>query len=437
MSTPLPTPHTAAQYPDDEIDLYELFQSIWQEKMLVALITAVVTVLALTYAVLATPVYQVQGIVRPATLKDLDELNGTGIYNLSRTEALNMVGESLESYGTRLNFFKANQPLFENLFSANLTPEQVFDRLNRENLKLLTPPPVKKDTDEESFSKYVGIQLEYTKEVDGPAIVNGLIQHAIDLERAKVLDDLAVIIENKLERLQRGINVARVGYEANKEIQIAKLTEEDKLKKAQLTDELNALREELKARRLNRITHLEEAITIAEAMGIKKPSTPYSLDKDLSSARNGNVILTEVNNQQNQYPLYFMGSEALNAERATLLARTDDDFTSGRIVEIHKELKLLENNRRIETLHARENEDLFLSEIADHRKEINRLNNLKVDMDKLKIVQIDQQAVQPTSAIKPNKKLIVAIGLVLGGMLGLFAALIRSMIRKRQAQVAG
>lgn len=56
-------------------------------------------------------------------------------------------------------------------------------------------------------------------------------------------------------------------------------------------------------------------------------------------------------------------------------------------------------------------------------------------MDKLNLVRIDQVAVEPTSPIKPKKSLIVALGIVLGGMLGVFAALIRSMIRKRKNAV--
>lgn len=74
-------PHSAVY--DDEIDLFELFQSLWQEKVLIVLISAVVTVLALIYALTATPVYQVQSVVKPAAEKDLDELNGTEIYKLT------------------------------------------------------------------------------------------------------------------------------------------------------------------------------------------------------------------------------------------------------------------------------------------------------------------------------------------------------------------
>lgn len=424
MSTNRPEQQPNRPVYADEIDLFELAQSIWQEKRLIITITAVTTVLALIYALTATPVYQVQSIVKPAAVKDLDELNSTGIYKLTPAEALVQVGASLESYETRLGYFKAHQDLFEPLLSPNKSVEQNFEQINRENIKVL-----KTDAkNSSSFSDYVGIQLQYPKGINGAAIANGFIEHAVSLEKERIADSLEVGINNRLERLIRRNSNARAGYEASKEAQVAKLTEDDALRKAQLTDELAALREELKVRRQNRIMQLDEAISIAKSLGIKKPATPSSLANEGRSS--GNVIRTEVNNNQN--PLYFMGTEALSAERGALMTRENDDFTSGRIVEINTALKLLENNRQIEVLNARENEDLFLAELAENRKETFRLNNLRINMDKLNLVRIDQTAIEPISPIKPNKKLIVAVGVVLGGMLGVFAALIRSVTRKRK-----
>lgn len=89
----------------DEIDLVELFRSLWVQKWLIAGATAACGCLAAAYAFLATPVYEVQSLLRPALVKDLDELNGTGIYELSAKSALQRVGASLDSYETRLGFF--------------------------------------------------------------------------------------------------------------------------------------------------------------------------------------------------------------------------------------------------------------------------------------------------------------------------------------------
>ncbi len=223
----------------------------------------------------------------------------------------------------------------------------------------------------------------------------------------------------------------RTGYNTEKEAKIAQLTEKDQLKELKLKDELEAIRHSLKTRRTNRISQLDEAIGIADSLGIRKPSTPSGLGN--SEARvSGSVIKTEVNNQQ--LPLYFMGTEALQAEKDILQARESDDFTSNRIVEIQQELKLLEHNRQIEILKNRDNEDLFLAELAEKQREIARLKNISLDLDQLRLVKTDQLATQSATPIKPKKSLIVAVGIALGGMLGIFAALVRSAIRKRKSQ---
>lgn len=421
----LPQPHQSIAQ-DDEIDLFELAQDLWREKVVVLVIGAVVTLLALIYALVATPVYQTSSVLKPAKIKDLDQLNSLGVYEMTPGSALNRVGAALESYETRLEFFKNNPALFQPLMRPGRTDEQNFDVINREGFRLLRPDPDPKK--QQAFSGYVGLQLEYSKELDGPAIVNGLIQYAIERERTQLTEELSVVITNKLENLQRDLDVLRVGYNTDKEVKITGLTESDNLRKLQLEDELSAIRLTLKTQRENRIKQLDEAIAIADSLGIKKPSTPSSLSE--GTRVSGSVIKTEVNNQN--IPLYFMGTDALEAERKILLSRENDDFTSGRIVEIQQELKLLENNRQIQILQSRENEDLFLAELADKEKAIARLNGLKLNMDTLSLVTLDQLATQPSRAIKPKKTMIVAVGIVLGGMLGIFAALLRSAIRKRK-----
>ncbi|MGI6407494.1 MAG: Wzz/FepE/Etk N-terminal domain-containing protein [Thiopseudomonas sp.] len=420
----LPQPHQSIAQ-DDEIDLFELAQNIWQERILVVIVTAAVTVLALIYALVATPVYQTSSILKPAKIKDLDQLNSLGVYSLSPSEALKRVGAALESYEVRFEYFKNNQELFEPVIQQGRSLEQNFERINRESFKVLKPDPDPKKAN--TFSPYVGLQLEYSKQLNGPSIVNGLIRYATDVERERLTDDLKVVIDNKLDTINRKLEELRSGYNAEKEAKVAQLTEKDTLKRLRLQDELEAIRLALKTRRENRIQQLDEAIAIAASLGIKKPSTPSSLSE--GTRVSGSVIKTEVNNQN--IPLYFMGTEALEAEKQTLLSRENDDFTSGRIVEINQELKLLEHNRQIEVLESRENEDLFLAELAEQHKEISRLKGLKVNMDNLKMVSVDQLAAQPASPIKPKKTMIVAVGIVLGGMLGLFVALLRSAIRKR------
>lgn len=201
------------------------------------------------------------------------------------------------------------------------------------------------------------------------------------------------------------------------------------LKRAQLQDELAALRAELKTRRNNRIQELNEAITIADSLGIRTPTSPSAM---AASARSGTqVIRTEVTNQE--APLYFLGTEALTAERDALKNRTSDDFVEPRIAEIQSELTLLENNREVEILKAREGEDLYLTNLAQLREEASRLKGIKLDTERLRLVRLDQPALQSLNPIKPKKALILALGLVLGAMLGVFVALVRSLMNRDRA----
>jgi LPS O-antigen subunit length determinant protein (WzzB/FepE family) len=408
---------------NDEIDLTALFHSLWEQKLLIALVTLLVGLVAAVYAFLATPEYQVQSMLRPAAIKDLDALNRTGVYELTPEQAMQRVGASLESYDSRLAYFRANPGLFEALRQPNRSLEQTFESFNREAFKMLQPDPKKTD----SLSAYVGIQLTYPADVNGVGLVNGLVEHAIQAEREKIAADLQTVIQNRLNQLELKMAAARANYEASKDARIAELLEADSLKRAQLQDELKALRQQLKARRDNRITQLDESIRIAKALGISKPTTPSALGEGERVAQ-GSVIRSEVNNQQ--IPLYFMGSDALEAERNALLQRRSDDFTEPRIAQIAKELQLLAHNRQVEVLNQRENEDLFLKDLAIWREEATRLRNLNVDVAEFKLVSVDQVAVDPLRPVKPKKALVLALGVVLGGMLGLFVALLRNVLRR-------
>jgi LPS O-antigen subunit length determinant protein (WzzB/FepE family) len=64
------------------------------------------------------------------------------------------------------------------------------------------------------------------------------------------------------------------------------------------------------------------------------------------------------------------------------------------------------------------------------------LRNLHFDVAELKLVSIDQVAVDPLRPVKPKKALILALGVVLGGMLGLFIALLRNMLRRKPETLA-
>ncbi|MBA5960649.1 chain-length determining protein [Pseudomonas lactis] len=420
MSSSLPTPLVPSAH---EIDLFAMFQCVWKQKILVVLVTAGVGLIAAAYAYMVTPEYQVSSVLRPAAINELDALNRSEVYKLPPSEALTRVGASLESYDTRLGFFRANQGLFKEFQQPGRSLEQSFEEFNRNSINLILPDPKKAD----SLSAYIRLEMTYPKGIDGVAILNRFVDYAINNERRQITADMNIIVKNRLNELEGKFAAARASYENDKEAKIAILLEADNLRRAQLQDELKALRAQLKTQRIDRIAQLNEAIGIARSLGIRKPTTPSSLG---DSGRSGaSVMRTEVNNQQ--IPLYFMGVEALEAERSALQQRKSDEFSEVRISQIAKELQLLKENRQVEILNRRDNEDLFLSGVEPLRTEISRLNTLNIPTSDLKLVSIDKQALEPLSPVKPKKRLIVLGGLIFGGILGVALALFRGPIRVR------
>jgi LPS O-antigen subunit length determinant protein (WzzB/FepE family) len=415
----------SSNYPaSDEIDLFELLHAVWRQKKLVLGCALLTGVLGAGYAFLAPKTYEVSSVLRPAAINELDALNRSEVYKLPPADALAKVGAQLDSYEARLGFFRSHEQLFTAFQKPGQSLEQSFEDFNRNSVNLILPDPKKSD----SLSSYIRLELQYPSDVDGVSILNGFVDYAIASEREQVGADLKVIVNNRLNELKGKIDAARANYETEKESKIAKLLEDDRLKRARLQDELSALRLQMKMERTNRLAELAEAISIAKSMGIKTPTTPSSM-ADATRSGSSQVMRTEVNNQQ--IPLYFLGTEALEAERTALQQRTSDDFTNPRIAQIGKELQLLETNREVEVLRKRGNEDIFLQDVEPLRAEVARLRNLNIDMSNLKLVTVDRRAQEPLAPIKPKKAIILAVSLIAGLVLGMLIALIRHLISSR------
>ncbi|HEK1769792.1 TPA: chain-length determining protein [Pseudomonas putida] len=413
--------HTAT-YPlpvaPPEVDLFSAVQALVRKKLQIIAVTALCGLGAVVYAYTVKPEYEVGTALWPAGLKDLDAINRSQVYSLSAGEALRRLGASLDSYETRLEYFRTNPQLQEAFVTPGRTQEQGFEDFNRHALKVVQPDPKRLDL----LTSYVGLEMRYPQGVNGTQVLNGLVQFAIDRERNQISEDLQTIINNRVREVDAQLAVARLDYDAGKRTRLAELREADVLQRAQLNDELRALRVQLKLSRDSRIAQLNEAIDIARSLGLSKPSTPSSISQERGEA-GGNIVRTEITNQQ--IPLYFMGTEALEAERRALSKRTSDDFVEPRVAQIRKDLMLLEQNRLAQQLQERSNDDLFVKGTEALRAERLRLTSLNTDMSSLRLVNIDRPAVEPTIPVYPRKSLFVLTGLMLGGIISVMFVLAR------------
>lgn len=403
----------------DEFDLAGLIVSLLQQKKIIGLCVLLFGFLGALYAYFSPKEYQVSSVLRPVSINELDALNRSELYKLNPEDALLKLGGALGSYSIRRTYFEANQGLFKSLIDPALTVDQNFDLIDKNFVQVIVPDSNKTS----QFTPTIVLEMKYPLGVDGAKILNGFLAFVLQQQKVQVTTGFESIRKNRLAELNAKIDAVRSNYEAAKVSRIATLEEADRLNRAQLQDELAALRLQLKTKRKDRIAELNEAINIARSLGIKRPTTPSAMSEDGRVSGGGGMVRTEVNNQR--VPPYFMGSDALEAERLSLLQRQNDDFTDSRVAEIAKELKMLEVNRQIQQLHQRENEDNFLTGLEPLRAEIVRLHNLNVDLQHLRIASVDREAMEPSGPIKPNKVFVIGVALLLGLIVGVITALVR------------
>jgi len=409
------------------VDLFGLFRIIWRRRVFILAMGMIFAIMGVALAYVIPPVYEASTTLRPVEFNQLDALNRSKIYSLPSAEALKRVGARLVSYNARLEFFRARPDLIEAFQEEGQSIEQAFQDFNSTALSVVLANPKKTDL----LSDFIGLKIRYGKKIDGAAVLNDFVDFAVEQERIQLSTDMQVILSNRLLEITAKLNSALSEYRAGNDARIARLEENDAIKRAQLDDELKALRVQLKLQRQTRLAELDEAISIASNLGLKKPSTPSLMADEVIAT--GNVIHTEVNGRP--VPLYFMGTEVLVAERTALLKRTSDDFVEPRIGQIRKELILLSNNRSVEAIKARANEQDFLEGVEALRVERARLQSIDTQLLGLHLVSIDQRAVASDKPIKPRKVFVVVIALVVGLVLGTIIVLVRAAFKSRVRQM--
>ncbi|BBT15705.1 hypothetical protein WP8S17C03_17540 [Metapseudomonas otitidis] len=401
---------------ESEVDLVGLVLSLWVYRRFVLCVTVFFTLLSAVFALYSTKYYKSQSVLRPVAINALDELNESGLYRLSPEEAMQRIVAGVASYKYRLEFFRDNRKLFESgVISGDETLGQELNKFSK-NFEILRPELNKSNT----FS-YVELSYTYPEGVKGADIVNGLIQYVVLQERIAIAKDIEVLIQNRLEKLEKQMVAERAAYQTSKRAKIAALSEKNELEKALLKDKLTALRKQLSMSRGYRIAQLNEAIEIAGSLGIERPSTLSALAEANELQHSGSVVRAEINNQQ--IPLYFMGTKALKAERDVLQKRRTDDYADSRIAEIQSELSMLENNREIELLESRGDEDLFIDSYAKWIKEATELKGLNLSLSNLELVNVDRQANHSGIPVSPQAFWVIGLATLLGLVIGLFSAL--------------
>lgn len=157
--------------------------------------------------------------------------------------------------------------------------------------------------------------------------------------------------------------------------------------------------EGLRKEREEEIFELEKAIAVARNLNIESPTMPYQLN---AQAQNSQFFYST----DESFPKYFMGYETLESERDALLSSLDEGLSNEDIRDNQQSIdarQRISNAINESEISANELQDLMLTE---------------------RVVDVIEYAFPGERTVSPNKPLILALSIIIGGVLGLVIALI-------------
>lgn len=329
----------------DGLDLHAMIIALWRQKIIILCAALFGAVVATAYAFLSEPIYEAKAFISPPTQNDVESLN---------------YGKTIKNKLPHLTVKDVYTVFLKNLQGESLRRD-FFDNAYLPALGLSEDP---KGLIYEKLSKDLTISIVGKEAGDRYAVVaqNGDSELAAKwvtqyLDRA---NELAV------QEINRNISSEFEVYAQN------------------LHQEIVSLREVGDKTREDKLAKLQEALIVAQAIGLEKPmiiggNSTSSLS--ITGSMDGDLM-------------YMRGAKALEAE--------------------------------IENLKSRKSDDPFINKLRNVETEYGFYRKLSENFRQVKAFRMDGAVEESGSPVKPKKALVILGGLVLGLMLGIVAAFIRN-----------
>ena len=417
--------NSPAPYQNDEIDLFELFESLWKEKVLIVAITLVITLASAAVSLSLPNVYKAS-ISLYQTSDEANKilsglyLNASNASNSVRVEDFVVFLKSTDTLNHLLNFPVVKESV------ADLSEEDALRKLNSAEVLKFESLKSKKNSD-----SYASYSLEFY--ADTPEKAEATLQEVVNwgvsefgILQSKKYSSLRDV---ELARLKNVLSYSLETVKNSKEAEIIALKEEESVKTNKIRDELNAEIEKYRQELNDRIKDLKEALGIAKKLGIIEPADLALMAK--ANSVNPSSASVEVVSGSNNNPLYLRGVKLLEAEINELSSRPVDYVPSPKVRELKRQLVVGFNKRKIEALEARSDDSAFAKEILELQSAINRLQKEEYPRN-LDFGFIRDEVIANSNRIKPKRSLIVVLSAVVGGMIAIMFVLIRNAVRNRK-----
>lgn len=330
----------------DEFEFQQFVRALFRQKFVIIGFTVLGAVIALGYAFLVTPIYEVKTFVSPPTENDIANFN----YGRMKESELKpySVKYVYEIYTRRLQAESLRRDFFNKVYLPSLPEKE--RQASRDSLYskfsqvLRVVPPLKETSD-----RYA-VVVQTSNPEQAKEWATAYVTQAGEQAKSEMIKNVAIESEVRARNLEQQINLARENSRKAREDAIVKLT---------------------------------EALRIAESIGLEKPPAITVNQAVIAGGEAGQLT-------------YMRGSKALKAE--------------------------------IENLQARKSDDPFTDRLRDLQDKYNYFKGMRTDSSLVAVYRQDGAVELPDSPIKPNKPLILVLGIISGLILGVIFVLFRSFL---------
>ncbi len=452
----------------NEIDLGELFSRLTSQWKLILGITAGGCLLAVLFALKLPNVYQpavtvsippagnIVQIIEINTLLGANSISAVTKTRLESNFSVNQISTINTLFGGNNAIPATPQDVFHRYFSLIRSDKMLAEYVDENqylkklypnkdkpasallakllkgwSVEILEPKPSAKGG-YVGEPKRVKISLETNDEAIGVDLLNGYAKY---VNRKLVIifqNNANRVIAGKVEVLGDSVAIQREKFRQQRVLTIEKMEYENAKKIAVLQEQITAALNKARANRDTRIAHAKEALKMAKTLGVLNPSTVDIMAKKGLKNTAAGTSITVVDKQA--VPLYLYGSKYLSTLIETLSSRNDDAIFLSSLSELKEKIHVIKNDAVLAALKARKTDDPWIEGLSGELSKIDAIKKLAPDFSNVLAYTMDSPAIVTDKSVKPKRKLIVAVGLILSLFVGVFVALILSSKDSRQRE---
>jgi LPS O-antigen subunit length determinant protein (WzzB/FepE family) len=379
-----------SQLNDNEIDLLEVFETLWRGKWKIIVTTVIATLVGIAFILFKPNLYEVSTSIQNG--KPSVFLKHNIINDLIKDSRLNLTGENLNSYVINaptifsmvIDEFNDYETMINVISNDEFVRQSIKDLDENDKRKALIKyaklfeitPPSKNE-------KNWMLSFEWHDDEEGSRLFNEALILTLINVKTTLLNDIGQLATSLEISIQRELE--------------------------NLDNELNLIKQRQKYENNIRILYLVEQSAIAKELGIET----NTLDVNALAQTSSSDVSSNISS--NEVPFHLRGFKAIDKEISLIRSRSEEVqllLASG-YIEITKKIISLEN-------------DLSVSQVRNSIKFIE--NDNPNDW-----VQYDLRLADSKS--QKNSKLYVALSIILGGMLGAVFVLVSNTIRKPEERL--